>query len=149
MKEKLRVRGIWEMTLHNKTEGIKKIWNGENVVVDIGKEYLAQFLAVSVAAPAQFGMQWVAIGTNATPESSADIDLVTEVARVQGVASYVSNQIYQLTASFTSGIGTGPIVEYGVFDSAANGVMLCRDTEGVVTKGLDDELVCRVQIVFS
>jgi len=88
---------------------------------------------------------FVAIGTGTTAETAGDTALVTEVARVEATyeefesaAGYKDK--WRLTGVFDPGVGTGAIVESGVFDWDTGGNMLCRQTFDVVSKGAADKL---------
>jgi hypothetical protein len=142
------LRGRWKLTLESGGV-IKQETSGENVVCTNGKEFLASFLKSAAAAASTFTCRYVAIGTDATAEAAANTALGTELARVSGIVSYVSNQIYQVTATFASGTGTGAIVEYGLLSSSTGGTLLSRDTEAVINKGANDSLTAVVQITVS
>lgn len=144
----MRVFGKWTIELHSGDE-LKQRIVGTNVVCTNGKEFLASFLNSAAAAAATFTMRYVAIGTDSTAEAAANTALGTEVARHTGTVSYVSNQIYQVKATYPSGTGTGAIVEYGLFSSSSAGTMLCRDTESTITKGTNDTLTATLQITIS
>lgn len=144
----MRVFGKWTIELHSGDE-LKQRIVGTNVVCTNGKEFLASFLNSAAAAAATFTMRYVAIGTDSTAEAAANTALGTEVARHTGTVSYVSNQIYQVKATYPSGTGTGAIVEYGLFSSSSAGTMLCRDTESTITKGANDTLTATLQITIS
>lgn len=144
----MRVFGKWTIELHSGDE-LKQRIVGTNVVCTNGKEFLASFLNSAAAAAATFTMRYVAIGTDSTAEAAANTALGTEVARHTGTVSYVSNQIYQVKATYPSGTGTGAIVEYGLFSSSSAGTMLCRDTESVINKGSNDTLTATLQITIS
>ena len=144
----LLLKGKWSAVLTGPDGEIKQEVAGNNVVCDNGKEFLASFLYSAAAAASTFTCRYVAIGSDATAEAASNTALGTELARHTGTVSYVSNQIYQVTATFGTGLGTGSIVEYGIFSSATAGTMLNRDTEAVITKGANDTLtvVCQLTI---
>ncbi len=144
----LVMRGRWKATLESGGV-IKKVVEGPNVICTNGKEFLASFLSSAAAAAATFTCKYVAIGTDATAELAANTALGTEIARTTGTVSYVSNQIYQVSATFPSGTGTGAITEYGLLSSATAGTMLSRDVEAVITKGANDSLTAVLQITIS
>lgn len=123
--------------------------SGNNVVTDNGKEFLASFLNSAVAGAATFTMKYLAVGTGATAEASSDTALGTEVVRTTGVASYISNQIFQVKATFLTNSATGAITEYGIFSSSTGGTMLSRDTETVINVGASDTLEVTAQITVS
>jgi hypothetical protein len=75
--------------------------------------------------------------------------MAVESARTTGTASYLSGAIYQVTATFAAGVGTGAIVEYGLFNTSTGGTLFNRDTESVVNKGSSDSLVVITQLTLS
>jgi hypothetical protein len=145
----LTLKGRWTMVLTGEDGTVKQTVEGNNVICTNGKEFLASFLASAAAAASTFTCRYVGIGTDSTTEAAANTALGTELARASGVVSYVSNQIYKVTATFGAGVGTGAIVEYGLFSSSAGGTMLSRDTEAVVNKGAADTLTTVVNITIS
>lgn len=148
-KDTLTLKGHWYIQLYGPNGKLKKEIDGKNVVCTNGKEFLASFLNSAAAAASTFTCKYIAIGTDTTAEAAADTALNTEVARHTGTVSYISGQIYQVKATFATGLGTGAITEYGLFSSNAAGTMLTRDTESVINKGANDELVVTNQITLS
>ncbi len=146
----LKLTGHWDVYLHRGDELIDER-HGYNVITTNGLEKLAQYLASSTVGTPSNPFIQIAVGSVNTAESNAQTALGLELARVSGVASYVSNAIYQVTATFPSGTGTGAIVEYGLFNSnaAGTGTMLSRDVEDVVNKGANDTLTTTVKITLS
>lgn len=142
------LKGRWKAILESGGV-VKQVVEGPNVICTNGKEFLASFLSSAAAGAATFTMKYVAVGTDATAEAAANTALGTELARTTGTASYVSNCIYQVTATFPSGTGTGSIAEYGLFSSSTGGTMLSRDVETVIAKGANDSLTTVLQITVS
>jgi hypothetical protein len=143
------LKGQWTATLRGPDGAVKQQVQGSNVVCTNGKEFLASFLYSAAAAPSTFTCRYVAIGTDATAEAAANTALGVESARVSGIVSYVSNQMYRVTGTFAAGTGTGAIVEYGIFSSSTGGTLLNRDTESVINKGAGDELTVRCDLTIS
>lgn len=143
------LKGRWKATLQGPDGAVKQVVEGDNVVCTNGKEFLASFLYSAAAAASTFTMKYVAIGTDSTAEAAANTALGTELARHTGTVSYVSNQMYRVTATFAAGTGTGAIVEYGLFSSSTAGTMLNRDTESVVNKGASDSLTVQCDLTIS
>lgn len=148
-KTRIVMKGWWTAELTGPDGELKQKMEGSNVVCTFGKEFLASFLYSSALAPATFTCKYIAIGTDATAEAAANTALGVETARHTGIVSYVSNQIYQVKATFAAGLGTGAIVEYGIFSSSTGGTLLCRDTEAVINKGALDTLTVTAQITIS
>lgn len=147
----VKLYGNWKYELRGPDNAVKKVIYGPNVVCTNGKEFLASFLYSAAAAASTFTMRYIAIGTDSTTEAAANTALGAEAARVSGIVSYVSNQIFQVTGTFGAGVGTGSIVEYGLFSTATTGggTMLARDTEAVITKGSGDTLTVTAQFSIS
>lgn len=144
-----KLSGKWKAELRGPDGTLKDVKIGSNVICTNGKEFLASFLNSAAAGAATFTMKYIGIGTDSTAEAAANTALGTELARHTGTVSYVSNQIYQVKATFGTGLGTGAIVEYGLFSSSSAGTMLARDTESVINKGANDTLTVTAQITIS
>lgn len=143
-----RVVGKWKTTLTH-PDGTQDIQYGPNVVTSVGKDALAVFLNSAAAGATQFTAKYIGIGTGVTQETAADTALNTELIRTTGTVSYVTSQIYQVTASFATGSGTGAITEYGLFNSNSAGIMYARYTKSVINKGVNDTLTIVAQITLS
>jgi hypothetical protein len=146
----MKLTGRWWATLYGAPGEVKASIHGKNVITTVGKQYLVDFLASAAAAASSWDMKYVAIGSNNTAESASDTALGTETARVTATVS-TATSIYRLTSTYASGIGTGSIYEYGVFNTitTAAGSMFSRDTEGLITKGANDTLIVTTEITVS
>lgn len=145
----IKISGHWQMKLFGPDGVLKQEVSGENVITTNGKEMLAAYLASAAASATVNPFKYVAIGTGSTAESASDTALATELTRTTGTASYVSGAIYQVTATFAAGTGTGAITEYGLFDSSTAGTMFNRDVETVINKGASDTLSVSMQVTLS
>lgn len=145
----IKIHGRWRAELTDGFGRVKSVFVGTNVVCTNGKEFLASFLNSAAAAAATFTMRYVAIGTDTTAEAASNTVLGVELSRHTGTVSYVSNQIYQVKATFAAGSGTGAIAEYGLFSSNTAGTMLARDTESIINKGASDTLTVTCQLTLS
>lgn len=143
------MKGEWFIKVYGPDGKLKDSRQGHNVVTTVGKEFIASFLNSAVAGPATFTARYLAIGTGVGAESASDTALGTEAARSTGTCSYLSGQIYQVSATFATGSGTGAITEYGLFSANAAGTMLTRDVESVITKGANDIMTVVHQLTFS
>lgn len=110
---------------------------GDNVVVTTGKNWIASRIAQS-PSPAPNEMQYMAIGTGNTAGAYEDTTLDTETARTSIPASTSSLNQAVFIGTFDAGIGTGAIVEAGIFDAASGGTMLSRYVFPVVNKEAAD-----------
>lgn len=143
------VTGHWYITNYDENGSIKQQISGKNVITTVGLEFLASFLNSAALAASTFTCRYVAIGTDSTAEAAANTSLGIEAARTTGTVSYASGAIYRVTATFASGVGTGAIVEYGLFSSSTGGTMFSRDTEAVINKGANDTLVVTTEVTIS
>jgi hypothetical protein len=149
-KGSITLSGRFTAVLHGPDGKEKQRVEGPNVICTNGKEFLASFLQSATASGgATFTCKYIAIGTDGTAEAAANTALGTELSRMTGTVSYISNQIYQVKATFATGSGTGAIVEYGLFSSSTGGTMLARDVETVINKGASDTLTVTHQITIS
>lgn len=144
-----RVIGRWTTYLYGPDGQLKDKQDGPNVVTTVGKDALAVFLASAAAAATTFTAKYVGIGTGLTSETAADTALNVETSRSTGTVSYIASQIYQVTATFATGSGTGAITEYGLFNSNSAGTMYARYTKSVINKGANDTLTVVAQITLS
>ena len=148
-KSPVKMKGEWFVTLYGPDGQVKDRRQGFNVVTTVGKEFLASFLASACAAASTFTGRYIAVGTDSTAEAAANTALGVELSRHTGTVSYISGQIFQITATFAAGSGTGAIAEYGLFSSASAGTLIARDTESVINKGASDTLTVVAQLTIS
>lgn len=141
--------GRWSFDLYGPDGALKEHQVGTNVVCTNGKEFLASFLYSAAVAASTFTMKYIGVGSNNTAQVASDTALGTELARQTGTVSYVSNQIFRVTATLAAGVGTGSIVEYGLFSSSAAGTMLARDVQTVITKGASDTLTVTAEFTLG
>jgi hypothetical protein len=143
------LHGDWRSELYGPDGKLKEVHEKSNVVVTVGKDWLAQFLNSAAAAATTFTLRYMAIGTDSTSESAANTSLGIEVSRHTGTVSYVTSQIYQVKATFATGSGTGAIVEYGLYNTNTGGTLFCRAVDSVINKGASDTLTVTAQISIS
>ena len=112
-----------------------------NLVVTTGKTYVAsRMIGTSPAV-----MSHMAIGGNSTTPLVGDIGLLNELGRVGTVPGTFSfsatGNVVTYTATFGPGVGTGSIVEAGIFNAGTGGTMLCRTTFPVISKDNPEAIV--------
>lgn len=147
--DKVKMKGEWFITLYGPDGNVKDYRQGHNVVTTVGKEFLASLLYSCALAAATNTCKYIAIGTDSTAEAVGNTALGTEASRHTGTVSYISGQIYQVTATFATGSGTGAIVEYGLLSSNSAGTLIARDTESAINKGANDTLTVVAQLTIS
>jgi len=145
----VKFSGRYITTVYGPGGEVKQHLVGQNVVCTNGKEWLARFLASAAVAASTFTARYIAVGTGTGAESAADIAMGTEIARQTATASYVSNQMYQLTCTFATNSAVGAITEYGLFTSSAAGTLISRDSELAINVGASDTLKVIYQLTLS
>lgn len=108
----------------------------KNLVVTAGTSFIASRMKDATATP----MSHMALGSGNTAAGAGQTALVTELGRVALTATNVTANAVQYTATFGPGVGTGAVVEAGIFNAGAAGTMLCRTVFGVLTKGASDTI---------
>lgn len=116
-----------------------------NLVVTIGKE----FIASRMVGTADAIMSHMAVGTSATAPAVGDTALGTQVGIVALSTSTATGTSVTYTATFGAGIGTGALVEAGIFNAASAGDLLCRTTFPVVNKGAGDTIAITWVVTVS
>jgi len=145
----LELSGRYFVKLYGPDGALKHASHGHNVVTTVGKEFLASFLYSAAVGASTFTAKYIAIGTGGSSESASDTGMGTEASRTTGTVSYLSGQIFQVTATFAAGAGTGAITEYGLFSSSTGGTLVSRDTESAINKGAGDTLTVVYQMTIS
>jgi len=143
----LNLVGKWKATLTRAGQIVSEN-EGYNVITTAGVSALADYLASAAISATRNPFYFVAIGSDNTAEANTDTALGTELSRHTGTVTAFSS-IYQVTATFVSGDGTGSIYEYGLFNANTAGTMLSRDTEGLITKQANDVLTVVAQITLA
>lgn len=144
VNEQIKVTGDVSIVLYNKDGTVKDSRTIHNLVVSVGKEFIA---ARMVGTPAI--MSHMAIGAGGTAAAAGNTALGTELGRsvLQSGAAAAAKVTY--TASFAAGVGTGAVVEAGLFNAASSGTMMCRTVFAVVNKGVDDAMSITWEVTVS
>jgi len=136
LKDSLIVTGALKIVLADAQGNIKDEREVENLVVTVGKNYIAsRMIGVSDNV-----MSHMAIGTGVTAPVVGNTTLGTEAGRVALTSSTRTNNNVEYIATFPPGTGTGAITEAGIFGAASAGIMLCRTVFSVINKGAADTL---------
>jgi len=143
------LKGEWFATLYGENGAVKDYREGSNIITEVGKSFLVEYLNSAAASATKWDMFQIAVGSDSTAEAASNTALGTELARQTGTGGEAAGAIYRVTATFTSGIGTGGIVEYGLFSSSTGGTMFSRDTEDIINKGANDILTVTTDITVS
>jgi hypothetical protein len=101
-----------------------------NLVVTTGRNYITSRMKDAVATP----MTHLSIGNTNTAPAITDTTLYGELGRSALTSTTV-------TTNSITGVGTGSLVEAGIFNAASAGTMLARCTYGTVTKTAGDTVI--------
>lgn len=146
-KETLTAKGRIKFELFDASGKLKEVREINNVVVTVGKNYLATWL--TAATQAGYFMQYIGLGTGVAAANASDTALGTELStRVAGTLTPSAN-VWQNVASFGPGVNTGAITESGIFSASSAGTMFARQTFAVINKGAGDSLQVTWQVTFS
>ena len=145
MIEVTGLKGEFEVFLYDKEGTLKEYRKVKNLTVNAGFSAVCDMMGSGNVEP----FAYCAIGTGTTAPDATDTSLESEVARVQGGYTKVSNTVWKNEATFGAGTGTGAITESGLFNSSSSGTMLCRQTFAVINKGDNDTLVVTWQYRLS
>ena len=107
-----------------------------NLIVTAGKQYIANRLTSSTPVI----MSHMSIGDQSDAPNLSQTELVEELGRSELISTTLTGANIVYVAVFEPGVGTGSIVEAGIFNDAGAGTMLCRTTFPVITKGLTDTI---------
>jgi hypothetical protein len=144
-QEQLKATGCLKIEVFNPDGSLKEIREIDNLVVTVGKEFIASRIVGTAASV----MSHMAVGTDSTTPVAGDTTLGAEVARVALTSGTASGAVATFVATFGAGTGTGALAEAGIFNAGAGGTMLCRTTFAVVNKGASDAMTITWTVTIS
>lgn len=136
INDKITAVGSLVITLTGHDGSIKDERQFKNLVVDLGKAYIAG----RVGPNATTAMSHMAVGTGVTAPAAANTTLVTEVGTRSALTVTQTGATITYAATFAAGNGTGALTEAGIFNGATGATMLCRTTFAAVNKGASDTI---------
>lgn len=139
----------WDKRLYDKDGNLKVHKSNYNVITSAGVSALVLLLKQAVTSASVNNFKYIATGSDATGESTADTALGTEIGRHTCTVSYSAGAILEVTGTFAAGSSTGAITEYGILDANSGGSLLNRDVESVINVGASDTLQVTAQITFN
>jgi hypothetical protein len=151
-EQDLTVTGHVDIVVTDDAGQIKETRSIKNLVMTVGKAYIAQRMTGSGTQI----MNTMAIGVGTTTPAATQTVLVSEAGRV-ATASFsaggTSGNEVTATATFPAGTGTGAITEAGIFNPASagtsGGTMMCRTTFPVVNKAAGDSIAVTWKVTVS
>ena len=145
LNETLNAKGALTVTVKDYQGNVKQEFNVPNLVVTVGKNYIASRMASNSATV----MSHMAIGTGTGSPAAGDTTLGTEAGRVSLSSFSASTNTVTATATFPAGTGTGAITEAGILNGSSTGTLLCRTTFPVVNKASGDSIAITWVITVS
>ncbi len=138
MNDNMTFKGKLKLELFSDSGELKQVEEVNNLVVTAGKNWVAALMQSGTGTV----MSHMAVGTNSTAAAAGDTTLGTELTRVALTVSggTRTNNAIDYVASFGAGVGTGALVEAGLFNAASVGTMLARTVFSVINKGASDTL---------
>lgn len=145
MIDDIQITGQLGWILIDSDGNIKESDTGHNLIVTVGKTQLAALLAGTSTTV----MGFMAVGSSSTAPALGDTTLVSELARVAFSSVTPTSNIVTYIANYNAGVGTGTILEAGLFSAASAGIMLSRSTSISVVKAAADTLQITWTITFN
>lgn len=133
------VRGHLHIVLRGHDGQLKEVLDTSNLVVTVGKEGIAAQL---LETPAFAKPGWIAVGTSATEAKAEQTALGAEIAASREALTSKTRaaNVITMKSAWGIGVGTGTIVEAGIFNASSAGNMYARSVFGAVTKAAADSL---------
>jgi hypothetical protein len=145
LQENLKAHGELTVTVFDRTGNVKSAMKVPNLVVTVGKNYIASRMVGTAATV----MSHMAIGTGTGTPIAGDTTLGTEAGRVSLTSFTASTNTVTATATFPAGTGTGAITEAGILNGSSGGTLLCRTTFPVVNKAAGDSIAITWVVTVS
>jgi hypothetical protein len=134
----LSLQGSLKVVLRDEFGSIKRADHYKNMIVSLGRSFLAAWLAAS-SQSTKF-MPYIGIGTDDTEPTDGDSELGAEFDTRKAGAISSENNLWQSTAAWAAGQGTGTIAEAGLFSADTDGTMFSHALIGPYVKGATDTL---------
>jgi hypothetical protein len=149
LKENIKLTGSVSVKLIGSDGVVKQEHTDHNLVVTVGKSYLAAWL---VSASGAF-MPYIGLGTGVSGPASGDTTLGAELSgggysRVLGTLTSASN-VWTNTVTFAPGNGTAAITEAGIFSAATSGTLFAHQVFPVYNKQAGDTMVIVWNVSFN
>ena len=154
MLEQVQAKGKVSIVLTDENGNIKDERNIDNMVVTIGKNHFTMKTLGYLGSTGSSGgatisntMSHMAVGTLNTAAATGQTTLATEIARVAFpvgtptlATTTTTGDSIQYVATFAATVGTGALVEAGIFNASSAGNMLCRTVFSTINKGASDSM---------
>lgn len=145
INDTITVTGKIVAVLTDKNGSEKYKFSKDNLVVQVGKNFLATAITNNSTSP--FG--YMALGGGTAAPNTADTALQSEIARQALQSSSTIGSSTTMIGYFGPGIGTGTLTEAGIFNASSSGTMLSRIVFGAVSKTPTDSLTITWTVSLS
>lgn len=147
INDSLKIKGNLDVVVYDKNKQIKDQRKVNNLVVAVGKTYIASRMESNAAVV----MSHMALGSGNVVPTTSDTLLAGELGRVVLDSTTRTNNTLTYVSTFPAGTGTGTIAEAGIFNNptANTGTMLCRTNFNEVNKGAGDIIVITWNVVVE
>lgn len=147
IQDAIQMKGRLNIVLTDAFGEVKEQREVDNLVVTVGKNYIASRMKDATAT----AMSHMAVGTTSTAAAVGDTTLGAEIAssRTALTSTTVTTNSVAYVCTFGTGVGTGAVVEAGIFNAASAGTMLCRTVFSVINKGASDTLTITWTVTVS
>ena len=140
LQDSFKIIGDVRLEHYGATGELLTTQNIHNLVVTTGRNVIADRMK---GTPTKAAMTHMAVGTSSTAAVIGDTTLGAEVSasRTALTSTSVTTNVITYTCTFGAGVGTGALVEAGLFNASSAGDMLCRTVFAVINKGASDSVV--------
>ena len=145
IKEKIKLKGRVKIIAKDKNGKVKDKREIDNLIVAVGKDYLASWLATDPQSGTF--MKYIAIGTGTTAPTSSDTALQAETDRAAGTLSSSGNS-WKNTATITLS-ASAAITEAGLFSASTGGTMFSRVTFSAVNLSAGESITIEWTVTFN
>jgi hypothetical protein len=151
INEVIKLAGSVHVELIGPDGKIKQQHTDHNLIVTVGKTYLAAWLAA--ASQAGEFMSYIALGSGTNPAALSDTTLQTEFtgggnSRSLGALTSSSNT-WNNTATFAPGNCTGAVTEAGLLSASSVGTLFARQVFAAYNKAAGDTLTVSWTVTLS
>lgn len=143
--ENIKVTGELYIEVRNEFNEIIDTRYVPNLVVTTGRNWI---IGRMTGTPPVL-MSHIAIGSDNTAPVVGQTTLLNQLARVALSSTNTTGNTITYTALFDAGVGTGSLVEAGIFNDPTAGTMLARTTFGVLTKAAGDAVTITWTITIN
>jgi hypothetical protein len=150
-KETLSIKGNLNIVLTDAQGNIKDTRQVTNLVVSSGVAFILNRLKDNVTYAT--GMSHMEVGTSATVTASTQAALAgatgTRVVTSSSITATTASGTISYSATFGTGVSSGPLTEAGIFNASTGGIMLCRTVFPVINKGTNDTMTITWAITIT